>query len=160
MLLNQAAKFTLRSFFFLFLFIVAFLLYRFLISPVLAGNWNYFKPEVACIPLDEVIENNDPVNNEGYQRALVNLLKEHDPEDFRYYYLTRLQTDQYIAVSVRNDTTCFTLKLNTGSKDKLGGMLHVNGRAYPKELFGMKWEIKTVDGKDEVVYITMHDIID
>jgi hypothetical protein len=44
--------------------------------------------------------------------------------------------------------------------NKLGGMLRTNGQSYPEELYGLQWEIKRVNGAEEVVYADMRSIID
>jgi hypothetical protein len=137
------------------------LLIRFLFAPLLSHNWNYFKPAPVCHPLNDSIEAADPIGNSDYQRSVMIIMERSSPDDFRYYFKDTIGSDEkYMKVNVRNDTICFTVKMNTDSKEKIVGMLATNARGYPREMYGLQWKIQSIKGKRELVYLTMHDIID
>jgi hypothetical protein len=121
---------------------------------------NFFVPEPECHPFNKQIEETDPTENVIYQQKIIQILKNSKPEDYRYFFKSRLESDQYMAINFRNDTTCFTVRMNTGTKHKIKGMLRTNGRSYPLEMYDLIWKIDTVNGREEVIYQSMHDIID
>jgi hypothetical protein len=72
----------------------AFLLYRFLINPILTQNWNYFIPEPSCHPLNDSIENADPISNSEYQKTVMRIMENSTPNDFRYYFKDTIGSDE------------------------------------------------------------------
>jgi hypothetical protein len=134
---------------------------RFIVQPIAEGNWNYFKPDPPCHPLDDSINEADSTTMARCNQAVMSIMERSKPEDFRYYFLQTIEKEmKYMKVNVRNDTICFDVIMNTGTRYIIDGMLYVNGSTYPKELYGLQWKIEEINGKREIVYKTMHHIID
>ncbi len=98
----------------------------------------------------------------AYQSKVRVFLADKKAEDFRYFFDTFMDegAKTYMMTEFRNENECFTGKILVRDWSKLEGMRRVNGKAYPKELYDLKWEIQTIDGKQEILYVDMHDIID
>lgn len=122
---------------------------------------HYFVSAPECIAENEMLQTGDPLTAEN-QQFLRDSLRNKSPKDFRYFFKTFEEEarNTYMITNFRNDTTCFDIKILVDNWDKLAGMRRVNGKAYPKELYDLKWQITNVSGQEEVVYIDMHDIID
>jgi hypothetical protein len=121
----------------------------------------YFAPPPKCTPDKQLALEGDPLSPEN-QELLRKRLKNKKPEQYRYFFKTFLDEGKntYMVTNFRNDFTCFDVKVLVQRWDKLEGMRRANGESYPKELFDLKWQIKEVDGKEEVLYVDMHRIID
>lgn len=122
---------------------------------------HYFTPQPECV---HKIEFSDTPNSESetYQRLILEHIKAKNPEHFRYFFKTFIDENDatYMMTNFRNNDACFDIKILVEKWDKLAGMKRVNGRAYPRELYDLKWELASIDGKAQVVYMDMHKIID
>jgi len=122
---------------------------------------HYFSPTVKCSAEGILILNGDPLST-GNQQILRGKIRDHASTDFRYYFKTFEEEESrtYMITNFRNDSLCFDIKILVDKWDRLEGMRRKNGKAYPKELYNLKWELKNIAGKEEVVYLDMHRIID
>lgn len=98
----------------------------------------------------------------AYQEAACDYLSAQYPKRFRYFFKTFLdEGDQtFMVVNFRNEAHCFDVKMLVNKWNRLGGMKRTNGKSYPKELHDLKWNVTSINGKEEVVYVDMHRIID
>lgn len=112
-------------------------------------------------PPDCVSQTSNDLNVQK-QSALVSALAQKNSSDYRYFFKTFIEEgDQtFMITNFRNKTECFDIKLWVDKWDKLEGMRKVNGKAYPKELFDLTWEIISEQEKKYAKYIDMHHIID
>jgi len=122
---------------------------------------HYFTPQPECVHKIE-FSNAPNSESEAYQTLILEHVKDKNPENFRYFFKTFIDENNatYMMVNFRSDDMCFDIKMLVQKWDKMAGMKRVNGRAYPPELYDLKWEVRIVDGKARVVYIDMHKIID
>ena len=93
------------------------------------------------------------------------MIKTKAPTDFRYFFKTFLEEadKSYMITNFRNKESCFDVKVlieEWYSGHLLAGMHRTNGVAYPKELYDLKWDLKIINQQEEIVYLTMHRIID
>ncbi|MFK7808145.1 MAG: hypothetical protein AB8F74_10135 [Saprospiraceae bacterium] len=125
---------------------------------IIANNFpeHYFKAKLECV------SNSDNDLQPAVQQQLITQLKSKQPSDFRYFFKTFDEEGEqtFMITSFRNEATCFNVKVLVEQWNKLGGMRRTNGKAYPKELYDLKWEVKEIDGKEVVYYLDMHRIID
>ena len=117
---------------------------------------HYFKSEPECKS-----ENTNDLNKEN-QKNLVDMLENKKPADFRYFFKTFEEEGNHtiMITNFRNEESCFDVKILVNKWDKLAGMKRTNGVSYPKELYDLKWKIKSSKGEKFVEYIDMHKIID
>jgi len=122
---------------------------------------HYFVSKPECIE-SEVFTNQGAASGAVYQSQVRAILANESPESFRYFFLEFIDegTKSYMMTNVRNETYCFDAKILVDDWSKLAGMKRVNGKGYPKELYDLKWELKTLYGQAEIRYLNMHDIID
>jgi len=122
---------------------------------------HYFTSQPVCVQEEIFTKFSDSTDAE-YQKIALEKLSHKKPHEFRYFFKTFLEENQqtYMLTNFRNETTCFDVKLRINKLGKLAGMYRLNGRSYPKELYDLKWTSNTFQGKNEIVYIDMHDIID
>ena len=117
---------------------------------------HYFKSEPEC--------KSDTSNDlkEENQKLSVAKLKDKAPTDYRYFFKTFQEEgiNTFMITNFRNDESCFDVKVLVDKWDKLAGMKRTNGKSYPRELYDLKWEIKSINGSETVKYIDMHKIID
>ncbi|MCB0628576.1 MAG: hypothetical protein R2824_25680 [Saprospiraceae bacterium] len=119
---------------------------------------HYFSSPPECHALmvngDELSANN--------QQQFRDLIRNQAPKKYRYFFQTFLEEgDQhYMITNFRSEDACFEVKVLVDKWDKLENMRRTNGKSYPEELYGLEWEIKSVNGEEEVVYVDMHKIID
>ncbi len=137
-----------------------FTLYTFLSSFMLLASCNFPEHYFTAKP-----ECNSEIPNslkEENQRKLINQLKDIKPTDYRYFFKTFEEdvSDTYMVTNLRNKESCFDLRILVDDWDKLSGMRRKNGVSYPEELYDLKWVIESINGKDVMKYIDMHDIID
>lgn len=124
---------------------------------------HYFEPKPECHnSLDFFDTNAADAQSTAYQTKAINLLRDKKPHQFRYFFKTFLEEKRntYMLTNFRNEVHCFDVKILVEDWTKLAGMRRTNGKSYPKELYNLKWEITNINGKQEVLYIDMHDIID
>jgi hypothetical protein len=119
---------------------------------------NYFSDVPECRALTVVGDELSTANQQRFR----DLLEAQSPQDFRYFFQTFLEENghTYMVTNFRNEAACFNVKMLVTQWNKLGGMLRTNGQSYPEELYGLQWEIKRVNGAEEVVYADMRSIID
>ncbi len=137
-----------------------FTLYTFLSSLILLSSCNipehYFTAKPEC--------NSEIPNslNEENQRKLIEQLKNKKPTDYRYFFKTfqEDESDTYMVTNFRNKESCFDLRIVVDDWGKLAGMRRKNGVSYPEELYDLKWVIESINGRDVMKYIDMHEIID
>ena len=122
---------------------------------------DYFVKMPECIKQEAFQENLNPISEE-YQSEVLVLLRDKNPDEFRYKFETFLQEDGniFMLTNFRNNEFCFDAKLLVNKWDKLGGMKRTNGKSYPKELYELKWKIDNINGLEQIVYLDMHRIID
>lgn len=122
---------------------------------------HYFSSTVECVSEGRLTENGDPLNSDN-QQILREEIRNSTPENFRYYFKTFVEeaSKTYMITNFRNDSLCFDIKILVDKWDRLAGMRRTNGKGYPNELYNLKWEIKNRNGREEVVYLDMHKIID
>jgi len=122
---------------------------------------HYFEPKPECNNSVDYFNTADSGSPE-YQAMAISILRDHQPAYFRYFFKTFLDEQQnvYMLMNFRGKEHCFEIKVLVDNWDKLNGMYHANGKSYPNELYDLEWSIITVNGKQEVYYIDMHDIID
>ena len=119
---------------------------------------HYHSPVPVCTKAETFNLN---IKGTQHLSALKSNLKTKAPDQYRYFFKTFLEEENvYMVLNFRNDNECFDVKMLVDKWDKLTGMRHANGKSYPKELFDLKWEFKEVNGVEEVVYASMHSIID
>ena len=121
---------------------------------------DYFTSSPECTN-EKVVVEGDVLNVEN-QQTLREMIKDKDRKVYRYFFETFVEEGEhtYMITNFRNDEVCFSMKVLVNKWDKLEGMRKANGEAYPKELYDLEWELKSVNGQEEVVYIDMHRIID
>jgi len=119
----------------------------------------YTTPECVDMPL---LADSGPTDSETYQAKVREILRNYEPEDFRYIFDHFIDEDahSFMMTSFRNEKVCLEVKVLVNKWDKLGGMKRHNGKAYPNELVNLKWTIKNIDGYPYVVYEDMRRIID
>lgn len=122
---------------------------------------HYFTPAPECTTKQSK-EYKAGELTEIVQSDLRNRLKKKSPKDYRYFFETFSEEGKsiYMITNFRNDRECFNIKVLVNKWDKLEGMRKANGESYPSELYDLKWELRTINGQEEVVYIDMHRIID
>lgn len=122
---------------------------------------HYFSPKPECTQ-EVVFSASNDTASEIYQNLILNKVRDKQPTDFRYFFETFVEEDgqTYMMTNFRHSTACFNIKMLVQKWDKLAGMKRTNGRAYPKELYDLTWELKMVNGKEQVVYVDMYKIID
>lgn len=122
---------------------------------------HYFEKKPDCVNASMVTNWGAPINAD-YQSKVRDILQTTSPQDFRYFFVTFIDEgpSSYMMTNFRNEQYCFEAKLLVNDWNKLAGMKRVNGKAYPKELFDLKWKLQTIGGKSEILYVDMHDIID
>lgn len=122
---------------------------------------HYFSAKPACTSNQNSLES-DVVLSQENQKTLRDKIRNKQPKDYRYFFETFLEEKNktYMITNVRNAESCFNLKILVDKWDKLSGMRRTNGVSYPKELYDLKWEIKTVENQEEIVFVDMHKIID
>ena len=144
-------------FFSLFGLLALLFIYRFVID----APENYWKEEPKCT--NELPFSTSAAFAEmAYQEAARNYLSAQSPKQFRYFFKTFLEEGEqtYMVVNFRNEAHCFDVKMLVNKWDKLTGMRHAVGKGYPDELHDLEWNVNSIDGKEEVVYVDMHKIID
>lgn len=121
----------------------------------------YFTPTVECSSKGMLMENENPLTIEN-QQILRKKISTHASSDFRYYFKTFVEEGSatYLITNFRNDSFCFDIKMFVDKWDRLGGMRRTNGKGYPNELYNLEWELENINGKEEVVYLDMHKILD
>lgn len=122
---------------------------------------HYFTAQPDCVSSEHFV-GMESVDSEVYQTTARTILIDKSPTDFRYFFNTFQEegSKTYMVTNFRNDELCFDVKVYVDKWDKLEGMRRVNGKAYPKELYDLKWKLAEIDGQMEVHYQDMHDIID
>ncbi len=122
---------------------------------------HYYFPVPECVVPENFSALND-ANSEAYQTMVKKELKGKSCDYYRYFFKTFMDEERktYMLTNFRNEHTCFDAKLLVNKWDKLQGMKRTNGKSYPNELFDLKWELKAIKGKEEIVYKDMHEIID
>jgi hypothetical protein len=123
----------------------------------------YFKAKPECSQmLNPLTVNGSYINAAAYEQSINQLLKQKQPEDFRYFFKTFLQQGKttYMVVNFRNQEYCFDARMKINNWDKLAGMRKTNGISYPEELYELTWKLEENDGKKELIYQDMHFIID
>ncbi len=122
---------------------------------------HYFEPKPDCLNSLDYFNTADP-RTPAYQSKALDLLRKHKPHDFRYFFKTFIEEGQnvYMITNFRNMEHCFDVKVLVQNWDKLTGMRRANGKSYPNELYDLEWTIISNNGKQEVLYHDMHDIID
>lgn len=100
--------------------------------------------------------------SEEHQQGARGWLQERKPDDYRYFFRTFMEEEgqTYMITNFRNQEECFDVKVLVNNWDKLQGMLRTNGKSYPEELYDLQWELKTVNDREELVYVDMRKIID
>ena len=140
-----------------------FLIIIFVLSIISSCNFpeHYFSPAPECKSQTETSKNNDDLTPAN-QTTLRNKIRNAKPKDYRYFFKTFIEeaNNSYMITNFRNNESCFNIKMLVAKWDKLAGMKRTNGVSYPNELYDLKWEIRTINGKEEVVYKNMHSIID
>jgi len=123
---------------------------------------HYFEPKPECQNSIEYFNTTDSTSEEYQAKAINNILRHSRPQDFRYFFKTFIEAGQntYMLTNFRNNEHCFDVKVLVEDWKKLGGMRRTNGKSYPNELYDLNWSIITINGKQEVFYVDMHDIID
>ena len=121
---------------------------------------HYFTSSPECTDEKAIVEG-DALTTEN-QGILRETIKGKTPKVYRYFFEIFVEEgdNTYMITNFRNEEACFSMKILVDKWDKLEGMRQANGEAYPKELYDLEWELKTVNGQEEVVYIDMHRIID
>ena len=122
---------------------------------------HYFSPAPECISNQNSYENDADLSQPN-QKILRDKVRNKTPKDYRYFFktFTEEMNNTYMVVNFRDSESCFNLKILVNKWDKLRGMHQKNGISYPKELYDLKWEIRTVNNQEEIVYLDMHKIID
>ena len=122
---------------------------------------HYWSPAPECQNREERFNDESSISAEN-QTLLREKIRNQQPKNYRYFFETFIEEGEhtYMITNFRNEVDCFDIKLLVTKWDKLAGMHRVNGKAYPKELYDLQWTVKTVNSREEVVYIDMHRIID
>lgn len=116
-------------------------------------------PECVDMPM---LASFGAADGEAYQAKVRELLEDHQPEDFRYFFESFMDegSQSFMMTSFRNEKICLQAKVLVDKWDKLGGMKARNGKAYPKELVNLKWKIGVVEERPQIIYQEMRRIID
>lgn len=133
---------------------------------ILSSSCNFPEHYFTEAPICKAAENtsNLPLSEASQQRIKAQL-KTKAPTDFRYFFKTFLEEadKSYMITNFRNKESCFDVKVLIEEwypGHLLAGMHRTNGVAYPKELYDLKWDLKIINQEEEIVYLTMHRIID
>lgn len=121
----------------------------------------YFYPKPECRVENTALQGVVPGSPE-YRDRVIALLSKSKPDDFRYFFKTFETTgsDTWLIVNLRNKTSCFDARLLVKQWDKLEGMKRTNGRSYPEELHDLNWTLSEHNGRPEVLYAGMREVID
>lgn len=121
---------------------------------------HYFTEAPACAK--ELYSTEKTESQNINQSIILEKLRATNSKEFRYFFKTFIESEKntYMLTSFAQNDDCFLVKILVDKWDKLGGMRRTNGVSYSKELFDLKWTITTVDGKEEIVFMDMHKIID
>lgn len=122
---------------------------------------HYFDSKPECQNSIDYFQTADSESTE-YQSKALGILRNSQGQSFRYFFKTFLEEgrDVYMLTNFRNKEHCFDIKVLVDNWDKLQGMRRSNGKSYPNELYDLKWSIITIDGRQQVFYEDMHEIID
>ncbi len=140
--------------------LLIFLLAGALLTVLAALPRHYFSEKPACFE-DPALQG-IPTGSGEYMDRVLAILTVSEPSDFRYFFETFESSgqDNYLVVNLRNGKHCFDARMLVDRWDKLEGMKRTNGLSYPEELYGLKWKIAERNGRREIIYLDMRDIID